>query len=174
MGGIGRGGHGKVYKAFDPLVRRNVAIKMLIAENDRDLLVRFEQAPGANALPELVDRLVDEGRHLPQSLTAADAVQEVAEDCRTLGRVADFGMELQAVNRLALVANGGHGASVGGGQGHEIAVGHLHLVAVKLAGQLGLKDGYRLVINCKESAGQTVPHLHLHLLGGRPMHWPPG
>jgi histidine triad (HIT) family protein len=53
-------------------------------------------------------------------------------------------------------------------------VGHLHLVAVKLAAQLGLSDGYRLVVNCKESAGQTVPHLHLHLLGGRDMKWPPG
>jgi len=53
-------------------------------------------------------------------------------------------------------------------------LGHLHLVAVKLAGQLGLHDGYRLVVNCRESAGQTVPHLHMHLLGGRPMRWPPG
>jgi histidine triad (HIT) family protein len=53
-------------------------------------------------------------------------------------------------------------------------LGHLHLVAVKLAKQLGLSNGYRLVLNCKESAGQTVPHLHLHLLGGRAMHWPPG
>ena len=53
-------------------------------------------------------------------------------------------------------------------------LGHLHLVAVKLAEQLGLREGYRLVINCKEQAGQTVPHLHMHLLGGRAMHWPPG
>jgi histidine triad (HIT) family protein len=53
-------------------------------------------------------------------------------------------------------------------------IGHLHLVAVKLAEQLGLGDGYRLVINCKEQAGQTVPHLHMHLLGGRGMKWPPG
>jgi histidine triad (HIT) family protein len=53
-------------------------------------------------------------------------------------------------------------------------LGHLHLVAVKLAQQLGLQNGYRLVLNCKEGAGQTVPHLHLHLLGGRAMHWPPG
>jgi histidine triad (HIT) family protein len=53
-------------------------------------------------------------------------------------------------------------------------LGHLHLVAAKLATQLGLTDGYRLVLNCKEQAGQTVPHLHLHLLGGRPMRWPPG
>ena len=53
-------------------------------------------------------------------------------------------------------------------------LGHLHLVAVKLAEQLGLTDGYRLIINCKEQAGQTVPHLHMHLLGGRDMRWPPG
>lgn len=53
-------------------------------------------------------------------------------------------------------------------------IGHLHLVAAKLAKQLGLADGYRLVLNCREQAGQTVPHLHLHLLGGRPFTWPPG
>lgn len=53
-------------------------------------------------------------------------------------------------------------------------IGHLHVVASKLAKQFGLEDGYRLVINCKERAGQTVPHLHMHLLGGRDMHWPPG
>jgi histidine triad (HIT) family protein len=53
-------------------------------------------------------------------------------------------------------------------------VGHLHLVAVKLAKQLGLSDGYRLVVNCREGAGQTVPHLHMHLLGGRAFAWPPG
>ena len=53
-------------------------------------------------------------------------------------------------------------------------MGHIHLVAVKLAKQLGLEAGYRLVINCEEQAGQTVPHLHLHLMGGRNMGWPPG
>jgi histidine triad (HIT) family protein len=53
-------------------------------------------------------------------------------------------------------------------------LGHLHLVAAKLAQQLGVQDGYRLVINCKEPAGQTVPHLHLHLIGGRDFRWPPG
>ena len=53
-------------------------------------------------------------------------------------------------------------------------LGHLHVVAAKLASQLGLTDGYRLVVNCKERGGQTVPHLHMHLLGGRDMAWPPG
>ena len=53
-------------------------------------------------------------------------------------------------------------------------LGHMHLAAKKLASQFGLADGYRLVINCQEGAGQTVPHLHMHLLGGRGMTWPPG
>jgi histidine triad (HIT) family protein len=53
-------------------------------------------------------------------------------------------------------------------------LGHLHLVAVKLARQLGLDDGYRIVVNCLDRGGQTVPHLHMHLLGGRDFHWPPG
>jgi histidine triad (HIT) family protein len=58
--------------------------------------------------------------------------------------------------------------------GDRDLLGHLHFVAVKLAEKLGIQDGYRLVINCKERAGQTVPHLHFHLLGGRDLHWPPG
>ena len=57
---------------------------------------------------------------------------------------------------------------------HESLLGHMHLVAARLAEQLGLQSGYRVLINCKESGGQTVPHLHMHLLGGRAMMWPPG
>lgn len=53
-------------------------------------------------------------------------------------------------------------------------LGHMHLVARQVALSLGLTDGYRLVVNCKERAGQTVPHLHMHLMGGRDMGWPPG
>ena len=56
----------------------------------------------------------------------------------------------------------------------EAVLGHLQLVAVKLAKELGLSKGYRVVVNCKEHGGQVVPHLHLHLLGGRDMTWPPG
>jgi len=60
------------------------------------------------------------------------------------------------------------------GEGDVALLGHLHLVAKQLAAQFGLKDGYRLVLNCKEQAGQSVPHLHMHLLGGRDFDWPPG
>lgn len=58
--------------------------------------------------------------------------------------------------------------------GDKELLGHLVLVATKVAKQLGLSKGYRLVVNCNEHGGQTVPHLHVHLLGGRDMTWPPG
>ena len=53
-------------------------------------------------------------------------------------------------------------------------LGHLLVVASTLARSLGLADGYRLVVNCGRDGGQTVDHLHVHLLGGRAMGWPPG
>jgi histidine triad (HIT) family protein len=56
----------------------------------------------------------------------------------------------------------------------QALAGHLFLVAAKLAGQLGLANGYRLVVNCGPDAGQAVPHLHIHILGGRALGWPPG
>jgi histidine triad (HIT) family protein len=56
----------------------------------------------------------------------------------------------------------------------EAVVGHLVLVATQLAAKLGLGDGYRLVVNCGRDGGQSVDHLHVHLLGGRQMRWPPG
>jgi histidine triad (HIT) family protein len=53
-------------------------------------------------------------------------------------------------------------------------IGRLHLAAVQIAEQEKLAGGYRLVINTGPDGGQTVGHLHLHLIGGRAMHWPPG
>ena len=53
-------------------------------------------------------------------------------------------------------------------------LGHLMLTAKKIAADAGLEKGYRLVMNCNEHGGQTVFHIHLHLLGGRHMQWPPG
>jgi histidine triad (HIT) family protein len=53
-------------------------------------------------------------------------------------------------------------------------LGHLLAVAARVARQLGLSQGYRLVINCGRDGGQTVDHLHVHLLGGRGLGWPPG
>jgi histidine triad (HIT) family protein len=57
----------------------------------------------------------------------------------------------------------------------ERLLGHLLLKAAEVAAQVGLQTtGYRLVINNGHDGGETVPHLHCHILGGRPMQWPPG
>ena len=53
-------------------------------------------------------------------------------------------------------------------------LGHMMLMAGKIAEDLGVKDAFRLVVNNGEEAGQTVFHLHIHLLGGRSFSWPPG
>ena len=59
--------------------------------------------------------------------------------------------------------------------GHAELVGRLVLAATEIAREEGLSDdGYRVVINCNKGGGQMVFHIHLHLLGGRQMTWPPG
>ena len=57
----------------------------------------------------------------------------------------------------------------------EAVLGHLLVKAAEVARQLGIeKDGYRLVINNGPNAGESVPHLHCHIIGGRMLGWPPG
>lgn len=57
----------------------------------------------------------------------------------------------------------------------EAVLGHLLLTAAKVARAEGIAEsGYRLIINNGHDGGEAVPHLHVHLLGGRPMEWPPG
>lgn len=56
----------------------------------------------------------------------------------------------------------------------EQMVGHIYLVIKQIAAAEGLDNGYRVIVNCGEEGGQTVDHLHFHLLGGRGLTWPPG
>lgn len=56
----------------------------------------------------------------------------------------------------------------------QALLGHLMLTASKVAAQFGLGEAYRLVVNNGAEAGQSVFHLHLHIIGGRPLKWPPG
>ena len=76
----------------------------------------------------------------------------------------------------ALVIPRAHVASLDeAGQGEEALLGHLLLVAARVARDAGLAEGgYRTVINTNADAGQTVFHIHVHLLGGRRLTWPPG
>jgi len=58
--------------------------------------------------------------------------------------------------------------------GDAALLGHIYSVIRKLAKELGLENGYRVVTNCGKDGGQTVYHLHFHLLGGRQLGWSPG
>ncbi|SHJ46382.1 histidine triad (HIT) family protein [Geosporobacter subterraneus DSM 17957] len=61
------------------------------------------------------------------------------------------------------------------GEAHRDLLGHIHLIIKRIAEDLNInRDGYRIVNNCGDAGGQTVHHLHFHLLGGRQMKWPPG
>jgi histidine triad (HIT) family protein len=60
------------------------------------------------------------------------------------------------------------------GDNDEGMLGNLLAAAARIAREAGLPHGYRAVINTGNDGGQTVDHLHVHILGGRAMHWPPG
>lgn len=57
---------------------------------------------------------------------------------------------------------------------NSAVIAHVFEVIAKLAAKLGMDKGYRVVSNCGEDAGQTVPHIHFHVLSGRLLAWPPG
>ncbi len=59
-------------------------------------------------------------------------------------------------------------------QENAALVGHIFAVIAKLADELGLENGYRVVTNCGADGGQSVQHLHFHVLAGRSLAWPPG
>lgn len=62
----------------------------------------------------------------------------------------------------------------GAGENHRALLGHLMQTAAAIAHEKGLGNGYRVAVNTGAGGGQTVDHLHLHVLGGRHMTWPPG
>lgn len=59
-------------------------------------------------------------------------------------------------------------------ESNSAVVAHIFEIAAKIAAEKGLKDGFRIVNNCGDSAGQSVKHLHFHLMGGRDFGWPAG
>ena len=81
----------------------------------------------------------------------------------------------QAPVHIVIVPNEHIPTLAGMEQAHEGVVGHMAYAATVLAEREGIaKSGFRLVMNAGPAAGQSVDHIHLHLLGGRAMAWPPG
>ena len=102
-------------------------------------------------------------RELPAKIVFEDPTTVAFEDIRAQAPV-----HLLVVPRKHLASLGEITAE------DEGLAGHLLAVAAKLAHERGLEPGYRTVVNNGAGAGQTVFHLHVHLLGGRVFHWPPG
>jgi histidine triad (HIT) family protein len=81
----------------------------------------------------------------------------------------------QAPTHTLVISKSHHATLNDIGAGEEALLGHMLLVATRVAKDKGLDArGYRVVANCLEEAGQSVFHIHLHLLGGRRFSWPPG
>lgn len=88
--------------------------------------------------------------------------------------IAFFDIEPKAPTHILVIPKK-HIASLADAQADDAPLlGHLLEAAADIARQQGLAQGYRVVISTGPHGGQTVDHLHVHLLGGRQMHWPPG
>jgi histidine triad (HIT) family protein len=97
--------------------------------------------------------------------------KKVYEDAQAL---AFFDIEPKAPTHILVIPKK-HIASLDQAQpGDAPLLGHLLEAAADIAREQGLSQGYRVVISTGPQGGQTVDHLHVHLLGGRQMHWPPG
>ena len=80
----------------------------------------------------------------------------------------------QAPTHLLLISKQHIASLAEAGEGDAALLGHLLVKTAEMARSAGLERGYRVVVNTRADGGQTVDHLHLHLLGGRHMGWPPG
>jgi len=102
-------------------------------------------------------------REIPAKIEHEDEHCIVIRDIHPQAPVHLLAIPRKAVARLAEAS-----------AGDQALLGHLLLTAAAVARKLNLTDGYRLVINSGPLAGESVPHLHVHLLAGRQMTWPPG
>ncbi len=110
----------------------------------------------------LFERLID--RELPADVVFEDELVFAFRDIRPQAPVHILIIPKKPIPRIAEATSE-----------DQPVLGHLLLTAAKVAAKLGLQEnGYRLVFNNGRFAGEAVPHLHCHLLGGRPMSWPPG
>ena len=102
-------------------------------------------------------------KEIPSEIIYEDDVSIVIEDINPQAPIHLLIIPKKVIPKLSDASN----------EDKEI-LGHLMLVAGKIADQLGLDETFRLVVNNGAKAGQSVFHLHLHLISGRPLNWPPG
>jgi histidine triad (HIT) family protein len=109
----------------------------------------------------LFQRIID--REVPAKIEHEDERCIVIHDIRPQAPVHLLIIPKKPIPRLAVAAHA-----------DEPVLGHLLVVAGEIAKKLKLENGFRLVVNSGSDAGESVPHVHVHLLAGRQMGWPPG
>lgn len=102
-------------------------------------------------------------REIPSKIVYEDEICFAIEDINPQAPVHILVIPKRVIARLSATADSDAGT-----------LGHLLVTAGKIAAERGLTNGFRTVINSGADAGETVPHLHVHLLGGRKLAWPPG
>jgi histidine triad (HIT) family protein len=113
------------------------------------------------AVPTIFKKIID--RQIPAKIVYEDELCLAFEDihpCAPIHLIVIPKKEIASVDDLS--------------DEDEQVAGHLLLVMRKIAAQLDITDGYRIVTNCGRNAGQEVMHLHFHMIAGRPFVWPPG
>ncbi|XP_059110216.1 adenosine 5'-monophosphoramidase HINT2 isoform X1 [Peromyscus eremicus] len=118
-------------------------------------------APGGGAAPTIFSRILD--RSLPADILYEDQQCLVFRDVAPQAPVHFLVIPKKPIPRISQAE-----------EEDQQLLGHLLLVAKKTAKAEGLKDGYRLVVNDGKMGAQSVYHLHIHVLGGRQLQWPPG
>ncbi|MBQ8723225.1 MAG: histidine triad nucleotide-binding protein [Opitutales bacterium] len=102
-------------------------------------------------------------REIPSKMVYEDELCFAIEDINPQAPVHILVIPKRVIARLSAATDSDAGT-----------LGHLLVVAGKVAAERGLSGGFRTVINSGPDAGETVPHLHVHLIGGRKLAWPPG
>jgi histidine triad (HIT) family protein len=112
-------------------------------------------------MPTLFERII--AREIPSRIVHEDALCLAIHDIQPQAPVHVILFPKKPIPRVAEAT-----------EADQPLLGHLLLTAAAVAKKLGLAQGFRIVINNGPYGGETVPHLHVHLLGQRPMAWPPG
>jgi histidine triad (HIT) family protein len=126
-------------------------------------MVQHKKLKGRRAMPNktLFKRIID--RELPAKIVYEDDLCLAFHDVKPVAPTHVLVIPKQEIPSISQAADT-----------DQAILGHLLLTVRRVAEQLGLENGYRVVINNGRDGGQTVDHLHLHILGGRSLTWPPG
>jgi histidine triad (HIT) family protein len=142
--------------------RSSVGVDRLPARPTQKRLAAPERQTNADGIMTLFEKLI--AREIPASIVYEDDLVFAFNDINP-----------QAPTHILIVPKKPLARIAETGDEDEALLGHLLLKAREVAKKVGLTpDGFRLVINNGKNGGESVPHLHCHILGGRPMSWPPG